>query len=81
MPKTTVGDVSKTKQYIPQVSSTPGMSPTVACYYRPIENRNIDEGRIVDPSYYESNQIERMFTNIRLDCLFKINEPIIPRLV
>ena len=37
MPKTTVGDVSKTKQYIPQVSSTPGMSPAVACFYRPIE--------------------------------------------
>ena len=55
MPKTTVGDVSKTKQYIPQVSSTPGMSPAIACYYRPIENRNIHEGRIVDPSYYESD--------------------------
>ena len=58
MPKTTVGDVSKTKQYIPNVSSTPGMSPSVACFYRPIENRNIHEGRIVDPSFYESDDTD-----------------------
>lgn len=81
MPKTTVGDVSKTKQYIPNVSSTPGMSPSVACFYRPIENRNIHEGQIVDPSFYENDQTERMFTNIRFECLFQINEPIIPRFV
>lgn len=58
MPKTTVGDVSKTKQYIPKVSATPGMSPAVACFYHPIENRNIHEGRIFDPSFYQSDQIE-----------------------
>ena len=69
MPKTTVSDVSKTKQYIPNVSSTPDMSLSVACFYHPIENRNIHEGRIVNPSFYESDQIERMFSNILLDCL------------
>lgn len=81
MPKTTVGDVSKTKQRIPNVSSTPGMSPSVACFYHPIENRNIHEGRIVDPSFYESYQTERMFSNIRFECLYQINEPIIPRFI
>lgn len=81
MPKATVGDVSQTKKYIPKVSSTPGMSPAVACFYRDIETRNIHEGRIVDPSFYKSDNIERLFTNVRLDCLFTINEPIIPRFV
>ncbi|GJU60803.1 hypothetical protein Tco_1238569 [Tanacetum coccineum] len=46
-----------------------------------IENRNIHEGRIVDQAYYKSNNIERLFTNIRFDCLFKINEPIVPRFI
>ena len=66
MPKTTVGDVSKTKQYIPQVSSTPGMSPAVACYYRPIENRNIHEVELsIHPTMnpIKSNECSPMFVS------------------
>ncbi|GJV20431.1 hypothetical protein Tco_1369451 [Tanacetum coccineum] len=36
-------------------------------FYKSIENRNIHEGRVVDQAYYKSNNIERLFTNIRLD--------------
>ncbi|GKA66465.1 hypothetical protein Tco_0766273 [Tanacetum coccineum] len=50
-------------------------------FYKSIENRNIHEGRVVDQAYYKSNNIERLFTNIRFDCLFKINEPIVPRFI
>ncbi|GJU46425.1 hypothetical protein Tco_1203691 [Tanacetum coccineum] len=50
-------------------------------FYKPIENRNIHEGRVVDQAYYKSNNIERLFTNIRFNCLFQINELIVPRFI
>ncbi|GJS95441.1 pentatricopeptide repeat-containing protein [Tanacetum coccineum] len=81
MPRATTTDISLTKSYIPKVSKIPGISPTIAKFYKSIENRNIHEGRVVDQAYYKSNNIERLFTNIRFDCLFKINEPIVPRFI
>ncbi|GJT92497.1 hypothetical protein Tco_1081342 [Tanacetum coccineum] len=81
MPKATTTDVSLTKSYIPKVSKIPGISPTIAQFYKPIENRNIHEGRVVDQAYYKSNNIERLFTNIRFNCLFQINKPIVPRFI
>nr|GEW08335.1 zf-CCHC domain-containing protein/UBN2 domain-containing protein [Tanacetum cinerariifolium] len=44
MPKATTADVSLTKFYILKVSKIPGISPTIAQFYKPIENRNIHEG-------------------------------------
>ncbi|GJT15421.1 hypothetical protein Tco_0874127 [Tanacetum coccineum] len=81
MPRATSTDISLTKSYIPKVSKILGISPTIAKFYKSIENRNIHEGRVVDQAYYKSNNIERLFTNIRFDCLFKINEPIVPRFI
>ncbi|GJS26443.1 hypothetical protein Tco_0487063 [Tanacetum coccineum] len=81
MPRATTTDISLTKSYIPKVSKIPGISPTIAKFYKSIENRNIHEGRVVDQAYYKSNNIERFFTNIHFDCLFKINEPIVPRFI
>ncbi|GJZ27682.1 zf-CCHC domain-containing protein [Tanacetum coccineum] len=81
MLKATTTDISLTKSYIPKVSKIPGISPTIAQFYKPIENRNIHEGRVVDQAYYKSNNIERLFTNIRFNCLFQINEPIVPRFI
>ncbi|GJS86411.1 hypothetical protein Tco_0769047 [Tanacetum coccineum] len=81
MPRATSTDISLTKSYIPKVSKIPGISPTIAKFYKSIENRNIHEGRVVDQAYYKSNNIKRLFTNIRFDCLFKINEPIVPRFI
>ncbi|GJZ80030.1 hypothetical protein Tco_0644867 [Tanacetum coccineum] len=81
MPRATTTDISRTKSYIPKVSKIPGISPTIAKFYKSIKNRNIHEGRVVDQAYYKSNNIERLFTNIRFDCLFKINEPIVPRFI
>ncbi|GKC12376.1 pentatricopeptide repeat-containing protein [Tanacetum coccineum] len=81
MPKSTTTDISLTKSYIPKVSKIPGISPTIAQFYKPIENRNIHEGCVVDQVYYKSNNIERLFTNIRFNCLFQINEPIVARFI
>ncbi|GJR80540.1 hypothetical protein Tco_0151325 [Tanacetum coccineum] len=81
MPKATTTDVSLTKSYISKVSKIPGISPTIAQFYKPIENRNIHEARVVDQAYYKSNNIKRLFTNIRFNCLFQINEPIIQRFI
>ncbi|GKB01658.1 hypothetical protein Tco_0829702 [Tanacetum coccineum] len=81
MSKATTTDISLTKSYIPKVSKIPGISPTIAQFYKPIENRNIHEGRVVDQAYYKSNNIEHLFTNIRFNCLFQINHPIVPRFI
>ncbi|GJU34223.1 hypothetical protein Tco_1182577 [Tanacetum coccineum] len=81
MPKATTTNVSLTKSYIPKVSKIPGISPTIAQFYKPIENRNIHEGHVVDQAYHKSNNIEHLFTNIRFNCLFQINEPIVPRFI
>ncbi|GKE20259.1 hypothetical protein Tco_1431771, partial [Tanacetum coccineum] len=81
MPQTIVGDTSRTKFYIPKVSEIPGFSNNLAQFYKPIENRCIHEGRVVDQLYYKSNGIERMFTNVCFNCLFEINEPIVPRFI
>ncbi|GJU66539.1 hypothetical protein Tco_1252798 [Tanacetum coccineum] len=81
MPKATTTDISLTKSYIPKVSKIPGISPTIAQFYKPIENRNIHKGRVVDQAYYKSNNIECLFTNIRFNCLFQINEAIVPRFI
>ncbi|GJZ36670.1 hypothetical protein Tco_0582861 [Tanacetum coccineum] len=70
MPRATTTDISLTKSYIPKVSKIPGISPTIAKFYKSIENRNIHEGRVVDQAYYKSNNIERLFTNIRFDSVF-----------
>ncbi|GJU85580.1 hypothetical protein Tco_1293126 [Tanacetum coccineum] len=81
MPRATTTDISLTKSYIPKVSKIPGISTTIAKFYKSIENRNIHEGRVVDQAYYKSNYIERLFTSIRFNCLFEINEPIVPRFI
>ncbi|GJU81214.1 hypothetical protein Tco_1283579 [Tanacetum coccineum] len=78
MPRAIVGDIPLTKSYIPKVSETPGISPTIANFYKPIEDRCIHEGRVVDQLYYTSHHIDHCFFNVRLNCLYEINEPIVP---
>ncbi|GKD38839.1 hypothetical protein Tco_1259046 [Tanacetum coccineum] len=43
MPRATSTDISLTKFYIPKVSKIPGISPTIAKFYKSIKNRNIHE--------------------------------------
>ncbi|GJS66707.1 hypothetical protein Tco_0681271 [Tanacetum coccineum] len=43
MPRAIVGDTSLTKSYIPKVSETLGISPTIENFYKPIEDRCIHE--------------------------------------
>nr|GEW66036.1 zf-CCHC domain-containing protein/UBN2 domain-containing protein [Tanacetum cinerariifolium] len=76
MTRATIGDTSLTRFYITKVSQTSGISHSIAHFYKPIENRCIHEGRVVDQLYYTSNHIDHCFSNIRLNCLYEINEPI-----
>ncbi|GJT56527.1 ribosomal protein L7Ae/L30e/S12e/Gadd45 [Tanacetum coccineum] len=64
MPRAIVGDIPLTKSYIPKVSETPDISPTIANFYKPIENRCIHKGRVADQLYYTSHHIDRCFSNI-----------------
>ncbi|GJS05081.1 zf-CCHC domain-containing protein [Tanacetum coccineum] len=81
MHRAIVGDTSLTRSYIPKVSKTPGISPTIANLYKPIEDRCIHEGRVVDQLYYSSHHIDHCFSNVHLNCLYEINESIVPRIV
>nr|GEV09958.1 DNA helicase Pif1-like protein [Tanacetum cinerariifolium] len=81
MPRATVGDTSLTGSYIPKVSQRPSISPTIAHFHKPIENQCIHEGRVVDQLYYTSDHIDCCFSNIRLNYLYEINEPIVPRFI
>ncbi|GKB44340.1 hypothetical protein Tco_0889282 [Tanacetum coccineum] len=81
MPRAIVGDTSLTRSYIPKVSQTPGISSTIANFYKPIKDWCIHEGGVVDQLYYTSNHIDRCFSNICLNCLYEINEPIIPHFI
>ncbi|GJT01795.1 zf-CCHC domain-containing protein [Tanacetum coccineum] len=58
MPRATIGDTSLTRSYIPKVSQTPDITPFIAHFYKPIENRCIREGRVVDQLYYTSDHID-----------------------
>nr|GEZ80156.1 ribosomal protein L7Ae/L30e/S12e/Gadd45 [Tanacetum cinerariifolium] len=58
MPRAIVDDIPLTKSYIPKVSEAPEISPTIANFYKPIEDRCIHEGRVVDQLYYTSHHIE-----------------------
>ncbi|GKB92878.1 hypothetical protein Tco_0965150 [Tanacetum coccineum] len=51
MPKSTTTDISLTKSYIPKVSKIPDISPTIAQFYKSIENRSIHEGQILKIPY------------------------------
>nr|GEU52508.1 pentatricopeptide repeat-containing protein [Tanacetum cinerariifolium] len=81
MPQATVGDTSLTRSYIPKVSQTPDISPSITHFYKPIEDRCIHEGRVVDQLYYISDHIYRCFSNIRLNFLYEVNEPIVSRFI
>ncbi|GJV65586.1 hypothetical protein Tco_1476414 [Tanacetum coccineum] len=81
MPRAIVDDTSLTRSYIPKVSQTPGISPSIARFYKPIEDRCIHEGRVVDQLYYTSDHIDLCYSNIRLDFLYEINEPVVPRFI
>ncbi|GJV26493.1 hypothetical protein Tco_1379188 [Tanacetum coccineum] len=63
MPRAIVGNIPLTKSYIPKVSETPGISPTIVNFYKPIEDRCMHEGRVVDQLYYTSHHIDRCFFN------------------
>nr|GFA48498.1 hypothetical protein [Tanacetum cinerariifolium] len=61
MPRATVGDTSFTRSYIPKVSQTPDISPSITRFYKPIEDRCIHEGGAVDQLYYTSDHIDHYF--------------------
>nr|GEW58079.1 pentatricopeptide repeat-containing protein [Tanacetum cinerariifolium] len=81
MPRATIGDTSLTRSYIFKVSQTPDISPSITHLYKPIKNRCIHEGRVVDQLYCTSDHIDHCFSKIRRNCLYEINEPIVPRFV
>ncbi|GJV86372.1 hypothetical protein Tco_1530310 [Tanacetum coccineum] len=74
MPRATIGDTSLTRSYIPKVSQTPDISPYIANFYKPIEDRCIHEGRVVDQLYYTSNHIDRYDSEVILFSFMIQNE-------
>ncbi|GJR91388.1 hypothetical protein Tco_0215399 [Tanacetum coccineum] len=67
MPKATTTDISLTKSYIPKVSKIPGISPTIAQFYKPIENRNIHEDRTIKSQTVSLNPNQILTKELSLD--------------
>nr|GEX19839.1 hypothetical protein [Tanacetum cinerariifolium] len=81
MPRAIVGDTSLTRSYIYKVFQTTGIYLTITHFYKLIEDHCIHGGRVVDQLYYTSDDIDRCFSDIRLNCLYEGNEPIVPHFI
>lgn len=79
MPKPTGTNHQETRQYIPTLSH---LYPTpIKEAFENVETRCIHEGRRVYGDYDDMNYLNSMFEMINLDCLYKINEKIVPRFI
>ena len=72
-------DHQNSRKYIPIVSTE---YPPPLCYnFQRVEKRYIYEGRVVYPDFEDFSYLEAMLGSAKLECLFKINESIVPRFV
>ena len=72
-------ELEYTKIYIPQISNEPYLPNHLNAIVRDLESRTIHEGRIVPQEYIRHDCIRTMFSLIRLQCLYNVNEEIYPR--
>nr|GEU37104.1 hypothetical protein [Tanacetum cinerariifolium] len=74
MPRATVGDTSRTKSYIPKVSKILRFSPVIAQFYKPVKNRCIHEGRVMDQLYLNEPIVPRFILDFYSQVKVQTNE-------
>lgn len=79
MPKPNWVDHTKTRDYIP-ILYNEYPSPLSHNFQR-IEKWCIHEGRVVYPNFEDFNYLETILSSAKLECLYKINELIVPRFI
>ena len=79
MPKLNWVDHTKTREYIPIISTE--YPPPLSHNFQRIEKCCIHECRVVYPDFEEFNYIEIILSPAKLECLYKINELIVPRFI
>ena len=72
-------DHTKTRNYIPIISTE--YTPPLSHKFQDLEKRYIHEGRVVFSDFEDFRYLESMLGSANLQCLYKINESIVPRFV
>ena len=79
MPKPNWVDHNKTREYIPIVSTD--YTSYLSQKFQRLEKRAIHEGRVVHSDFEDFGYLETMLGSANVECLYKINESIVPRFV
>ncbi|GJY32870.1 hypothetical protein Tco_0417339 [Tanacetum coccineum] len=79
MSRVTVSDHKNTRSYIPNIPAE--FTPPLRYRYEFIENRYINEGRVVHRDFDDMVYLQTIFGMIGFKCLLTISEKIIPRFV
>lgn len=77
MPKPIGLDHQNTKQYIPKLSHY--YPSPIQETFQNVKNRYFHEGRRVFADYTDINYLNSMFQLINLDCIYKVDEKIVPQ--
>lgn len=77
MPKPNWVDHTKTRNYIPIISTEYPLP--LSHKLQRLEKRCIHEGQVVYPDFEDFNYLEAMLCSAILECLYKINELVVPR--
>lgn len=79
MLKPTGLDHQNTRQYIPSLSDY--YPNPIKESFKNVETRFFHEGRWVYADYNDTHYLDSMFELVNLDCIYKINEQIVPKFV
>ena len=79
MPKPIGLDHQNTRQYIPQLSNY--YPEPIKEAFENFESRYFQEGRRVFADYTDMNYLNSMFQLINLDCIYRVDDQIIPQFV
>ena len=81
MPPVTHYDHKATLDYLPKHHKTKGLTPNQVNIFKALEKRYVHEGRTIDPSFLEGNNLRAELATINFECLLDINEQICPRFI
>ncbi|GJZ23836.1 hypothetical protein Tco_0561295 [Tanacetum coccineum] len=72
-------ELELTKSYIPKISKEKYIPLYLKPIIRDLENRTIHEGRTMHPGFAQHSNLKSKFSDIRLQCLYDVDEDIHPR--
>ncbi|PWA64166.1 DNA helicase Pif1-like protein [Artemisia annua] len=74
-------EVSMNMYYMSQIHERPHLYEPIKEAFQNVETRHFHEGRRVFADYTDMNYLNSMFQLIHLDCIYRVNEKIVPQFV